>query len=223
MKSILELIFNNPKYKWFMTAYILIVFIGGVSAVILEKNGVLKIQTTSNAYDKIEELKRQISTLDETLTSSKREFDKISSIDPSLFVEASQLIENLDSQKTQDISTLLSKQNHLDQQVSQLDSKVTDLASALNPASNKDILTIARLGDHAKHTDERLKELKLDFDNLKKDLAAEANRNHELVVKEIDRIVGMFQWLGVLLIPIILNTLRDIFTSRSVSRDDQNA
>ncbi len=140
-----------------------------------------------------------------------------------MFVEASQLIENLDSQKTQDISTLLSKQNHLDQQVSQLDSKVTDLASALNPASNKDILTIARLGDHAKHTDERLKELKLDFDNLKKDLAAEANRNHELVVKEIDRIVGMFQWLGVLLIPIILNTLRDIFTSRSVSRDGQNA
>ena len=206
-----------------MTAYILIVFIGGLSAVILEKNGVLEIQTTSNAYDKIEELKRQISTLDETLTSSKREFDKISSIDPSLFVEASQLIESLDSQKTQDISTLLSKQNHLDQQVSQLDSKVNDLASALNPASNKDILTIARLGDHAKHTDERLKELKLDFDNLKKDLAAEANRNHELVVKEIDRIVGMFQWLGVLLIPIILNTLRDIFTSRSVSRDDPNA
>ena len=206
-----------------MTAYILIVFIGGLSAVILEKNGVLEIQTTSNAYDKIEELKRQISTLDETLTSSKREFDKISSIDPSLFVEASQLIESLDSQKTQDISTLLSKQNHLDQQVSQLDSKVNDLASTLNPASNKDILTIARLGDHAKHTDERLKELKLDFDNLKKDLAAEANRNHELVVKEIDRIVGMFQWLGVLLIPIILNTLRDIFTSRSVSRDDPNA
>lgn len=223
IERIFELLYRDKRFKWFMAIYMAVAVVGGITMALLDKNGFIKLQTTSLAFDEIETLEGKLAKFEKQLVESQQAIQKINGIDSKLVSEVAQFVTKLGVEETQELTTALSRVNEISGELETLDERVTDLSGALNPTTPKEVLTLARLGDHVKNLDSDIKELKAQFSIVKSEMSKDIDRNHELVVKEIDRIVGMFQWLGVLLIPIILNTLRDIFRPKQDSKESEGS
>jgi len=223
IERIFELLYRDKRFKWFMAIYMAVAVVGGITMALLDKNGFIKLQTTSLAFDEIETLEGKLAKFEKQLVESQQAIQKINSIDSELVSEVAQFVSKLGVEETQELTTALSRVNEISGELEMLDERVTDLSGALNPTTPKEVLTLARLGDHVKNLDSDIKELKSQFSIVKSEMSKDIDRNHELVVKEIDRIVGLFQWLGILLIPIILNTLRDIFRPKQDSKESEGS
>lgn len=217
--EIVELLFENKKFRWIMVAYMLIVIVGAVTMNILEKEGILELRTSDRTIEKIVALEVEIKSLQSHIALSKAVMDKMDAIDATLVAEVAKFIKVSGQDEIRTLTQSLSTINDLGEKVDSLERRTDDLGSALNPTTPKEVLTLARLGDRVRDMDAKLIELTKSFESLKKEMSIEVDRNHELVVKEIDRIVGLFQWLGLLLIPIILNTIRDIFRPKQNPSD----
>ncbi|MEW7867527.1 hypothetical protein [Aeromonas diversa] len=195
----------------------LIVMVGAVTMTILEKEGIVELRASDRTLEKIACLEAEIKALQSNIASSKATIDKMNTIDAALVSEVAKFIKTSGQNEISSLTQSLSKINDLSEKVENLEQRTNDLGSALNPTTPKEVLTLARLGDCVRDLDTKLIDLTKSFESLKKEMSIEVYRNHELVVKEIDRIVGLFQWLGLLLIPIILNTIRDIFRPKQNS------
>ncbi len=200
---IFELLYGNKKFRWLMAAYMLVVMVGAVTMTILEKEGIVELRTSDRTLEKVASL-AEIKALQSNIASSKSANDKMNTIDATLVSEVAKFIKTSGQNEISSLTHSLSKINDLSEKFENLDQRTNDLGSALNPTTPKEVLTLARMGDRARDLDTKLIDPTKSFESLKKEMSIGVDRNHEFVVKEIDRIVGLFQWLGLLLIPIIL-------------------
>jgi hypothetical protein len=86
-----------------------------------------------------------------------------------------------------------------------------DFKKAINPTDFKDILTVARLGDKFELLNNRISSCDQRIVELSNKFSDEISRSVETTNKQIDRVIDLFKWVGLLLIPILITTVKDIF------------
>lgn len=102
----------------------------------------------------------------------------------------------------------------LDGQVKSVVTEMAELKGALNPTDPTAAITVARLGDKVTELTQSFSGVEQSIDDIKNDLDAKLLRNFEQMDKQVDRIVGMLKWLGLLMIPAIINLIKGLLPSK---------
>ncbi len=104
--------------------------------------------------------------------------------------------------------------NNLEKNVGSFSNEISDIKNALNPTNPNEVLKVVRLGDKFELMLSQISKLESNLKEFRIEMDQKIQHNYELVDSNVDRIVGIIKWVGLLLIPIILNTLRDLFDIR---------
>ena len=88
---------------------------------------------------------------------------------------------------------------------------MTDLKESIDPDKKNEILTVARLGDKYDFIMSRIESLEKEFEEEKNVTEKIVQRNYELLASQVDRIIDLMKWLGLLLIPLLFSAVRDLF------------
>lgn len=98
-----------------------------------------------------------------------------------------------------------------------LSTEISSLKSALNPTNPNEILTVARLGDKFELFLFQISDIQNKYTELENKTNQQIQRNFELIDAQVDRIIGMMKWVGLLLIPILINTVRDLIKGKETT------
>jgi regulator of replication initiation timing len=104
--------------------------------------------------------------------------------------------------------------NNLEKNVGSFSNEISDIKNALNPTNPNEVLKVVRLGDKFELMLSQISKLESNLKEFRIEMDQKIQHNYELVDSNVDRIVGIIKWVGLLLIPIILNILRDLFDIR---------
>lgn len=210
--SMFKHITRKPILRWFAVAYIVVVLIGGFAAYVRESQLQITEEswiTARQTFDRIRELQEKITKRLNKLENDANSFRVVQEIDPKRLDATIKAIERIESLPDDQISPLLARVAALDQETSRLAGEFKEIRSALSPTEPEEILTVARLGDKFELFLQKIRVLEDKIEQLRKDVDAKVQHNFEQVNAQVDRIVGMLQWLGLLIVPVILNTIRD--------------
>jgi len=214
-------IFRKPIFRWLIVAYMIVIFTVTFLSYYFEFQDLNSRMTNEILMMEVEALDRQTAELrtaiDERLGTLENTLDSVTAaqnISPERLEEMIETIEKVESSPDNQVPSLLSKVEELDQETSRLVEEFKELRSALNPTAPEEIFTVVRLGDKFELFLEKIRVLEDTISQLQTDVDEEVQRNFEQVEAQVDRIVGMLQWLGLLLVPVILNTIRDVLRVR---------
>lgn len=102
----------------------------------------------------------------------------------------------------------------LNEQMKLMTSEMSDIRGALNPTDPTAVITVARLGDKVAELTQSFSGVEQSIDDIETDLDAKLLRNFEQMDNQVDRIVGMLKWLGLLMIPFIINLIKGLMPSK---------
>lgn len=224
MKTLGEYISNRPIIIWVVIIYLIIGLVGGGYFFVKERQDVLSDESrmirlesrmlVEQMLDQSKMLKAQVEKALADLEARVLNASEITKIDPVKLESLLEAIRRIESIPTDPKGPILARINQLDNKVATLSEESKKLRSALNPTDPVDILTVARLGDKFELFLTKIKTIEANLKELEKDTDQKVQRNFQLVDAQVDRIVSMLQWLGLLLIPVILNTIRDLLRRR---------
>lgn len=157
----------------------------------------------------VEELRRQFQKELQVVASGRTEIIKDEDL-----ARLTATLDRLNRLSDDKLLTLLSKVTELEQETVALSVGLKNIQSALNPTKPEEVLTLVRLGDKVASFTDKLTFVESEFEKFEKDVGTRIQAKFNDVDSQVDRLYGIIQWLGLLVLPAILNTVRDILTAR---------
>jgi hypothetical protein len=243
---------GNKKFKpltWYFA--VVTVIIAAISIVGVIQN-LIKLKRTdkipsfllSKELDKqLDELRVEINNEMLKLNTSFVELKRTTPVTIEEVKAVNELLKEIDADKLVDISSLTtrldvleqgilpfkspseldSRLNNMEESIESVSSDISDFKKALNPTKPSEILTIVRLGDKFELLLTHINNLKNDLKDFQAEMDKKIQRNYELVDSNVDRIVGIIKWFGLLFIPIFLNLIRDLFSLREKGKAQKSS
>ena len=106
-------------------------------------------------------------------------------------------------------ATLSSRLDTLENSTAALRDDLRALRSVLNPTDPNDVLTVLRLGDKFELLTNELDSIRADIDETSRSVDQRIQANYENTTKHVDTVTNTIGWMALLLVPILLNAVRD--------------
>lgn len=166
-----------------------------------------------DSNEKLNEIEKRTADLEgvvsTVLTGSQIDHRKLE-----LLIKAAERIEELEKDQ-QTFVSLHERVNKLSVQTNKLAGDFERFRSALNPTGPEDVLMVVRVGDQLKIVLQRVEALGDNLELLRREIREKVSHND--VEVQIDRIVELLKWAGLLLAPTFINT---IVTILPIKRQD---
>ena len=129
-------------------------------------------------------------------------------------------VEKLDRISDHKLSSLIADIATLEQTTSRLSDELRNVRSALNPTKPEELLTVVRLGDKVELFTDKLSVVEGKLDKFEETVNSRIQDKFETVNSQVDQLSGVIKWLGLLILPAVLSTLRDILVTRRKETTD---
>ncbi len=107
----------------------------------------------------------------------------------------------------ENILVVVKQVDQFSRRVEKIENELGAVKKSLNP-TNSELLSVARLGDKFELILNKIMSIEERLQGLEKEVDAKLSRNYDVMTAQVDRIVDMLKWVGLLLIPIILTTIK---------------
>jgi hypothetical protein len=206
--SIIERIFKKPYFGLIMAAYLAAVMIGGTWFFLQKRLGLSEMEIYRETYER----KEYLSAMREDLRAiSQRNDIRMDTIEKIIASRRQAKDAN-----EPDTSVAIVRIEEIDEKIEGIGKDVESLKRAFNPTKPNEILSIARLGDKFELIGLQISNFESKIEDLKKTTDQNIQQNYVRMEAQVDRVINMLKWLGLILIPVILNTFRDFLRGRSV-------
>ena len=116
-------------------------------------------------------------------------------------------------------SASLSRLDMLEDSTAALRGDLDGLRSVLNP-TDPDVLTVLRLGDKFELLTNELDSIRADIDDTSQSVDQRIQQSYESTTNHVDALTSTIGWMALLLVPILLNAVRDFLPRRSHHPED---
>ena len=222
IKQTLAHVSRSKMFRWVAIAYFVIIIVAGVLTYWSGYREYASVEAL-RSLDFMYELDIQISDLQNQLFVIEDSFESISnfqSTDPERIQLLLDQLRNLESIDMDGEGDYESRLTAIENVTSQMTAQVESLRSALFPARPEEVLAVARLGDRFIALDQDVMELREEIGRVERTFEIRLQEILSALNAQVDRIVNMMSWIGLLFIPILINAIRDIVRLRTKEGDN---
>ena len=205
--SILRRFLTRPFFRWAVITYMAFVAVAMVSFLVsslfsrLESADHIAFERQSDLAGQIQDLVGRLDTLEQLVLQTGP-----GPIDGN--ANEKDTVEQTDS-------TTLSRFGMLEDSVAALHQDLQALRTILNPTDPSDVLTVLRLGDKFELLTNELDAIRTDIDETKRSVDQRIQQNYDSTTTHVDAVTSTIGWMALLLVPVLLNAVRDFLPRRS--------
>lgn|SRR5262245_34879734 len=160
--------------------------------------------------EKILALQEQLKNLNEELRKSKDANEET-------LKRMRELVEKGQNTSAPTSVALSTQVTHQNQRIDGLSEQFQNLQRALNPLKPAEVLTVSRLGDRVEAILADVTQIKTQMAGLETQTDARLTKNYDDMTKQVDRIVDLAKWLGLLIVPFVIGFAKDFLTRSGTS------
>ena len=112
-------------------------------------------------------------------------------------------------------STMLTRLDALEDSAAALREDLHTIRTVLNPTDPTEVLTVLRLGDKFELLTNELDSIRTNIDDVKLSVDQRIQQNYQSTINHVDAVTSTIGWMALLLVPMLLNALREFLPRKS--------
>ena len=219
--ALLRNILEKPVFRYGMLIYMATIIVSAFVFFIGQQQEIrfsLGDRIEVRVEKELTKVSSEVSKSIQSVRNDVNELKKTIGFDTDQYKKLISMLQNTD---LSNFEKTLAASKSLDQfstRVEKMEKELDGMKKSLNP-TDPQLLTVARLGDKFELILSKISSVESKLQTIEKETEEKLKRNYDLAAAQVDRIVDMLKWVGLLLIPIIFTTIRDLFTPRKIERE----